>query len=103
MFVCVCMCVCLVHQRTALLVGGVMSERPTDCQLCLRVRRKKNYTCKEERGGRVNEGGRERRQPIQTCRWCLFVKNLHQKLKTAERQINSSLRATDERGGRMDR
>lgn len=56
-FVCVCMCV-TVHQQPTMLVGGVMSQRPTDCQLCLRVRIKK-YTCKK---GEAWEGEQERKR-----------------------------------------
>jgi len=47
--VCVCVCVCVrLHRQAAVPVGGVMSERPTDCHLCLRVRMKKTIPVKKK-------------------------------------------------------
>lgn len=75
------MCV-TVHQQATMLVGGVMSQQPTDCQLCLRAREKKIYLLKRYYWGEM--------QMAVAC------ENHHQNLtktetlseRQAERQIN---------------
>lgn len=51
------------HRQAAVVVGGVMSEQPTDCQLWLRVRIKK-YTCVKEKKKEGEETKQERKRKM---------------------------------------